>query len=209
MLVDRGVAQSDGQAILPQDALDVTRTISVPSSIPRNISQQIHWFRSTYDTQIATSATVPTYGAVNFVLSYIGDYTGYQSIFDEYCIVEATVRFVPIQGPGAVAAPLTGEFITVLDHDDSTPLSTLSSARDYPSALITKGSVGQTRVCYPRLATALYAGAFTSYGQTKCWIDMASPQVVHYGIKWAADSSSSSILYNVTQTLVFCCRSSR
>jgi hypothetical protein len=209
--IDRGVMTSDQQAILPNDAYDVIRSTMPPTgqSIPKSLPQLVHWFRSNYEIQFGTSITVPTFGALNFTFNQINDYASYVAIFDEYAIIEATVRFIPVQAPGTSGSPLYGEFLSVLDHDDSNLPASLQTIREYSTLLTTKGNIGQTRVVYPRLAEASYSGAFTSFTNTRAWVDAGSPSVQHYGIKWGADTSTSPILYNISINLVFCCRSTR
>jgi len=45
----------------------------------------------------------------------------------------------------------------------------------------------------PHIATAAYSGVFTSFkNEPSTWIDVASPGVQHYGLKVAADVTSTN-----------------
>ena len=46
---------------------------------------------------------------------------------------------------------------------------------------------------YPRISTAAYSGAFTSYTNTKApWIDCNSPTVQHFGMKFGIDATMNN-----------------
>jgi len=208
MLVDRDVQRSDQQVTNLQDMNEVTRTSQPPLSIPRNITQMIHWFSETVEgALIITSTTLPVYGAYNFQLGNLNNSTSLQGLFDEYSIV-------------GVAAKLTcctpsvsgdqGLFLTAIDHDDSNVPTSLATVQQYSSCIETRGGLGHTRVVYPRIATAAYAtGLFNGFSNQRAWVDIASPAVEHYGIKWAHSVTTAPITYRAVFTYYYCCRTNR
>lgn len=207
-MIDRGVTQSDGQAISPLDRTDKLRSTMPPIAIPKQVRNLIHYFKSSYDTQWVSSTTVATFQALYFTLSNVTDAGSYETIFDEYAIQAACIRIIPIQGPNATNT-LEGTLWTVLDHDDANVLASTTAAQEYSSVMITRGTQGQTRVVYPRLAEASYSGAFTSFTNTRAWCDVASPNIQHYGLKAAIGASTTATLYQVEVDLYFCCRNNR
>ena len=207
--INRGIERSDDQVIAPFDAFDLRRSTIPPLSIPKQIMNQVHWFQSTYDSsQIATSTTLDTLGAINFTLGQLPGVLSYQDLFDEYAIVLATVRFLPTS-VNAGTSGILGTFATAIDHDDSNAPTLYTDILQYSTCVETKGLQGQTRVVYPRVAVAAYSGVFTSFANTRTWCDIASPSIQHYGIKYAHGATSSVLIYRISVTLTFCCRSNR
>jgi hypothetical protein len=205
MLLDRHTEMSDDQAVNKQDALNATRSQQPPLLIPRQISNQVHWFRSSSTSSFLSSTAVNTLQGIFFSFNQIPGYTDYQTVFDEYAIIACVVRIYPA---ASTALSDVGKLTTCIDYDDANLISA-AQIREYGTCMETKGSVGQTRVVYPRIANALYSGTFTSFGSTRSWIDIASPAVQHYGLKVAVDPTSIAIPYDTDVQYTFCCRSNR
>lgn len=72
----------------------------------------------------------------------------------------------------------------VIDYDDSTALGSTGAAMAYSNCIALNPGESLERTFKPRMAVAAYAGAFTSYANLPDqWIDAASPNVQHYGVK--------------------------
>jgi len=146
---------------------------------------------------IVTSNSAPvTYGGY-FTLAQFAGYADLTTVFDQYRIMQIIVTFEPNV---PVVALALGIYIgTALDYDDATAPSANTDLEQYDNYLSVP--VGQyfQRTFNPRIAFAAYSGAFTSYSNQRAgWIDCASTNVQHYGIKWYMPTAASSTsVYNV------------
>lgn len=193
-LVDRGKYLSDGSATSLQDRFEQkTPSSTVPSRIPRSFARQHYWYKGTYTPgNITSSSTVPIANSFSFQASLLSEFTNLSAVFDQYAIVAAVCRFVPLSFTSTSSSTTPGLFLSVIDHDDSTALVSVGAAQEYPSLLETVQTVGQTRVVYPRIAVAAYSGAFTSFANQRSWVDCASSTVQHYGLKTLLTPSTTS-----------------
>jgi hypothetical protein len=152
----------------------------------------------TYErTQIISTTTVPTGGAFYFDYNSINDSGSLTGVFDQYRIGMVEITFIPdatVSQLGTVAPPL---FATCVDKDDSAAI-TLVQIGDYPGAKVTLGVHPHTHTFVPAAALAAYSGTFTSYSMVEApWIDVASPSVQHYGVKYAFSAATSVVAYEV------------
>lgn len=128
------------------------------------------------------------YTAMEFKLSDLPSYTDFTNTFDEYKIEAIKLWFVPTHNSSTLAA--TGGkkipfLLTAVDNDDSaTPF--LSSILQRESCK-NHGMFDQMRVrsFAPAASMQVYNGATTGYGPYQGWLDTASPDIVHYGCKFA------------------------
>lgn len=134
------------------------------------------------------------FGALSFKLSDLPNYTDYSNLYDEYRIKAVRVDFVPATNGSAFTYNGVGvselsipALYTWIDTDDNTAPTTVASGQQFQTFKC-HGLMSQmrTRWLVPEVSTALYSGAFTSYGQLKNqWIDNNSTSVVHFGLKYA------------------------
>jgi hypothetical protein len=156
---------------------------------------------ATPNQTISSSNAGPSFAYVNFTLSLLDQVSSLTAVFDQYRIKLVEVSFRPRMTFESSASANTGQFITVVDVDDSAVLSSMAQAADYQTALIGRGLDSQRRVFIPHCAIAAYgAGTFTSYANVASpWIDCSSTGVVHYGLKtaWSQTDSVYSIDFTV------------
>lgn len=198
-LVDRAKALSDGSAVSLQDAQEMKgASTSAPSMIPRSFERRNLWIKSSYTGSFSSSSSVPVFGALDFQLSSVNNYTNYAAIFDQYCLAAAVVRFEP-QVNAVASGIIVGNLITVIDHDDANALSSIGAALEYSTALETPGFTGQTRLVYPRFAYGVYTGSFGGFGNSRGYVDCASTNVQHYGVKYnyTVAANTQTITYYV------------
>lgn len=151
---------------------------------------------STAAAYVTTSTSTPTFATALFVATNIDQWNTLASVWDQYRILELEYWLVP-QVSDAVSAA-SGQLYTVIDLDDNTNLTSIGQAQDYSNCVFTECKTGHYRHFIPHVADALYAGAFTSYGNVASpWIDCASGGVYHYGIKIAVSNTSQSIIYDL------------
>jgi len=147
-------------------------------------------------TRINNSTTVEIDGGINFTFSQINQYNELAAVFDQYRFVLIEIKFLP-----TIQALATGNqggmFFTCVDTDDSSS-TTASAIRDYPGCVSTESFKGHTHIFQPHVAIAAYSGAFTSFSNAVSpWIDVASPSVQHYGVKYAYDLSPAIFYHDI------------
>ncbi len=151
---------------------------------------------------LSAPASAPDYlNAMNFTLSALPSSTEFTALFDQYRIVQVTVRFLPLAGVGSGSSPL----ITAIDYDDSSTPVAVTDLLQYDSHVMTQPGVTLERTFTPRVSTAVYSGTFTSFASApnSLWIDVASPNTQYYGLKLAvAAASGSTANWNVLSEYV-------
>jgi hypothetical protein len=153
----------------------------------------------------ATSTSVPTFASQSFVLSSFGGYLSYVGLFDQYRFDQIEVWIEP-ECP--MATTTFGLIATTVDLDDANTPSTFAAVADHPGSLIGLGGAGRYHKWKPHMAVAVYSGAFTSFAnEVAGWIDSASPNVQHYGLKMAGVATAASIPYAITVRAVITFRS--
>jgi len=144
---------------------------------------KVHTFTRTFAGPGITSPTVTDLlGALNFTLSALPSSTDFTSLFDQYRIAQVSIKFFPVAGVGTGSNPL----VTVIDYDDSNTPSSVSDLYQYDSLQMNQPGTVFTRTLVPKTSTAVYSGAFTSFASApnSLWIDVASPNVQYYGLKY-------------------------
>lgn len=170
-----------------------TKRVSVPR--PVRVSEQVHTFIRTASLQfpvynntlgIVNYANEPTSGV--FKLSDLPNYTDFTNLFDQYRITNVAMRFMCAFNEATLSTGPTAtipNLISVLDHDDATPLTLRSGYLQYGSFKERRLDKELKISVKPRLATAVYNGAFTGYAESdNSWVDCDSPAVEYYGVKW-------------------------
>ncbi len=155
-------------------------------------NQPYNFVRSVSLGPITSSTSVDVKTNFSFKLSDIDDYTSFTGVFDQYKIKLVEVLFLPRTNSSSTTNNV-GIFGVAPDYDDVSNVTNLAGLLDYSTATAAEGYSPQRRVIEPHVATALYSGSvFTSFGNaTSQWIDAASPDVPHYGMKtiWTATSA--------------------
>ena len=151
-----------------------------------------HRFTAPASVAIMDSAAA-IHGTAAITLNGLPGYTDFTSLYDQYRITAWTMYFAFDRS----SAPITNSsglfdqglpLITIVkDYDDATALTTEEQYCQYDPVI--RARLGERIVSVsiaPRAATALYSGAFTSYGigSRSLWVDAASPGVQYYGIKF-------------------------
>jgi hypothetical protein len=144
-----------------------------------------------------TSGSVPTFTAITVSFSQVDQYVSLTNVFDQYRIMEVEIWLIP-QISASVSSSHVGEYFTVLDYDDSANLTSIGQAQDYESCISSPVTYGHYRRFTPHAASALYTSTFTGYGNvTSPWIDTASSNVSHYGVKVASAITSAASTFDL------------
>lgn len=133
-----------------------------------------------------------------FTLSQLPNYTEFTDLFDQYRIVGIRALFMPrlnMQSNSQQVAAFTEipPIHTAVDTDDASNFASYSEALQHAN-LKTHNQFRPFSVFFrPKISTAAYSGAFTSYtANTSPWIDCSSPGVQYYGLKICTSNYSAA-----------------
>lgn len=140
----------------------------------------------------ATGSAVAFVGAAaNITLSLLNPGNQYASLFDQYRI-DVVEAWIDNNFPRTTGG--TTLITSAVDTDDSNVPTTFTSVDDRQGSLLSNGVVGHYHKWVPHMAVACYSGAFTSFAsQCAEWIDVASPGVQHYGIKFGIAAGQTNV----------------
>ena len=197
----RDLQQVQAKGRVP-DVLDIPRI-----HIARN---KVYTFSRTVTAgQITASTTVDQLAALSFTLSSFPNSAEFTSLFDQYRIQYVEVDFIYLN-PASVLAPL----YSVIDYDDATVPASVNDLLQYGTLMHTSPGQEHVRRLNPKFDYAAYSGAFTSYAVSNFgdWIDVASPSVQYYGVKYALPASATGtagVVYNISITAILQFRNTR
>lgn len=159
----------------------------VPDKQLFRMTQSVH-----VDTYITSSSTLPVFASKVFTLNDVPLNTAVQQVYDQYMIEQVEVWLVP-KTSATEGAANSGLLISVIDYDDGNALPNVATAEAYANSIVTSGLTGHYRRFSPHVAMAAYSGAFTSFAnKSHQWLDVASPGVEHYGVKFALTAANSA-----------------
>jgi hypothetical protein len=143
-----------------------------------------------------TSTTVPTYLGQYFSLaSSVPNYAAYTAIFDEYKIDEVEVWINPNPISTLAASTVRGLWSSAVDYDDANTPTTVSTVSDKQNSLTTVVDESHYHKWTPKFAVGTYSGTFVSFGSSTGWLDCASPNVQHYGLKCAFSQTAGGVQF--------------
>lgn len=194
------------------DGVSETSALSRPVKSIFNKSK-IHSFRRTVSkgTWTQSSTTTDAVGAISFQLSDVPGVNDFTSLFDQYKLNKVVVHMYPCQTMCTSDNPMLAELVTAIDYDDDVNPLDNSVLREYETCKMVHGVKEMHRSFQPRFATAAYSGAFSSYTNFSGWLDVASPNIFHYGLKWAITpvASTEPCTYKIFVDYYFSFRSTR
>jgi hypothetical protein len=117
----------------------------------------------------------------------VGQASSFSALFDQYRIDAVRFSIVPQNNAVGMLAPSNIAVVPiycVIDYDDATALISAGDANKYDNTIILEPGESLARTFSPRMAAAVYSGAFTSFANIGPeWIDVGSSGVLHYGVK--------------------------
>lgn len=177
--------------------------------MPKVLSNQVWWVRSSYQQVLSTSTTAITEQnfAPNAAAGFLVQYLTYFALFDEY-FLDSMVMSIANNSPegGTGACP---QVFTAIDFDSSANLGALSAISAYGTCNITTIAPGNsvTRYCKPTNAT--YLGNTAAAGVTRTWVDCQSQNVPFYGFRSIINNTpTAAIQIDYTLTLYWAFRNS-
>jgi hypothetical protein len=141
---------------------------------------------------LLTTGAVATTSGYAFSVTNIPQATSLSSVFDQYRVIriEAWIQYAPATTGIIMSNLISPTFITAVDYDDSTSPATFAALYDNENALTSQLEEGHYHDFTPKVASAVYNGAFTGFASVQApWIDAASLTVEHYGIKIACEAA--------------------
>jgi len=151
-----------------------------------------HMFKRTAVTVLTINDNF-THHADPFTLNSLPDYAEFTNLFDQYKICAIKQKFIFDKcsaDANSVTSSLLPNIYSVLDRDDDTALTAIDDYCQYDTLKMKRINNPFKRYFRPRMATAVYQGAFTGYAQGgNMWVDTGSPGVEYYGHKWGIDAT--------------------
>jgi hypothetical protein len=149
-----------------------------------------------------TSMSVPTFASAYCALNQFS-YTDLAAVFDQYRVKEVEVWIEP----SIIMSSTVGSavFFTAVDLDDANVPTSSNELVNHASVISSETGTGHYHRWVPYMATAVYSGAFTSFASgPPQWIDVASPGVQHYGLKYVCPGADGvARLINITMRATF------
>jgi hypothetical protein len=143
--------------------------------------------QTTGPTTVTAQASSTTNNTTYFQLSNLDNASSFENVWDQYRIDAIRMTCKPQNNAIGLVTNSTTSLVPlycVIDYDNDSNLTTAATAREYANCIILEPGESFVRVFQPRVATAAYSGAFTSFANDEPpWIDCASPSVRHYGVK--------------------------
>lgn len=135
-----------------------------------------------------------TLGSLSPQMAFLDQYTTYGALYDQYRINRITWTFRPMyESANFTGTSIPPLLFTAIDYDDSTPLISLASIREYQD-LETHSFETFSITIKPHASNALYNGtSFVAYGNIASpWIDCGSANVPHHGLKLAVTAGNGA-----------------
>lgn len=148
----------------------------------------------------AGDGVTATTKAYSHSLSDLPNYTEFTSLFDQYKITGIKVKCYPRTDEVVTAGSSSSFLYYAIDYDDANAPGA-TDLQQYQNCKTVRGDRPFYFYFVPRVANAVYSGsAFTSYGNTRQWIDAASSGVPHYGWKLYWNPTSFATGYDMVWT---------
>lgn len=165
----------------------------------------------TYTNYQTSSTTLETFGNHQVQLANYANATTFGSLFDQYRIALVEAWFIPRFVPVGTNNN-TGRFVSVVDYDDTNNLTTTAEAMEYDTAMVSSGSAGHYRRFVPMVNNPVQVsgGGFTaSSSKPAPWVDIASTNILHYGLKTAWTVTDAAYTYDLVVRITIQCRGVR
>jgi hypothetical protein len=173
---------TDGDNPPPFKADLMTMSCRVPRLTDIFVTRQ-----TTGPTNLVATPTSGVNSTTYFQLSNLDNSGAFENVFDQYRIDAIRMTCSPQNNAVGLVTNSTTTLVPlycVIDYDNTSNLATAAAAREYANCIVLEPGKSFIRVFSPRVAKATYFGAFSSFSnEVAPWIDCASPNVQHYGIK--------------------------
>jgi hypothetical protein len=184
-------------------------SLGKPDVIPIDVKQRnVYTFVQTIPVLVLNSSSTPGLevdGGLFLALNMLDGVAAIQGFFDQYRLLQATYTFEPRYNMSTNGGTVLGTLTTALDYDDAA-LTSAALLRQKETCMVTPAFMPHKRTFRPHVANAVYSGTFASFSNiTMEWIDSASPNVQHFGLKFALTGNGNAIaaaIYDVYARIV-------
>lgn len=134
----------------------------------------------------------------DFRLTDVQGYTELTNLFQEYMITKVEIYFYPkanVQQTTTTAVQTSVPFLYfVFDPNDASAPGNLDALRECGNCQLRYGYNKFKLTYYPRVAQAVYDGAFTGFatGSRRQWIDTSYPSTRYFGLKYGISGSDNT-----------------
>lgn len=182
-------------------------TSNVPSTIPRNIPGMLAWDTVKIQSQVNSGGSGLVEANFIFTITLHPQYSQWLALFDQYCIVQATVEFDSLTPPGQTYS--SPQLYTAIDFDNAANLGSIAAFGDFGSSESVvmapeKRHMRSVKPCFKATLQTSGASAHNA-GVGRGWIDSAANDIQHYGIRSIGQFAGAGS-YNVVQTIYFAFR---
>lgn len=204
----KGLTSLLGGQLLSGDGKTVSDTVSLRN---RGIGRMYTIEEIVSLTNIASSATAVTYGALTFQLSDLSTSSSLTTLFDKYRLKEVEIVFFPIDNQyniDVTGSATIGNFYTAIDFDNNATPTSVAQVERYSTSVTTSGNKPQYRHFRPRTVRPVYiSGVSTGYseGRPDDWLDCAYPSIPYYALLYALSQTANAgtCTYGVRVRYVF------
>jgi len=195
----KGRKQRKGGGKQSTTALAGIQDVAPMFKVPRNLD---HRFVRTWDYgAILAGATDGGYGFA-FTFDSFPGYTDFTTLYDSYRIdrVETTWELIPTALTTVKTSAIMPIVLAWPDYDDATApasLATSSQVSQMERLNLTEAKPSVRRSLVPRISASVGQVSFSAglaMNMQNAWIDMATTNVAHYGIKfWIRNFNTTTI----------------
>lgn len=138
-------------------------------------------------TPVAGSTTTDTFGAFVFNLGDVPSFSEFSSLYDQYQITGVKLWFVPRLTEVTGTTTTTGNFWYWPDFDDATLVTSMAQVFQIQGVKFRQANGRPFSIFLrPKPIDGVYTGTgtFRASAPRTAWIDTASTDIPHFGIKW-------------------------
>lgn len=130
-----------------------------------------------------SSTTADVFWDFRATLTDVPSSSEFTALYDQYKINAFKLTIMPRSTEASVGQD-SSVIGSVIDYDDNVTPTNVTQLVQYQNLKMTRGSRIHTRYVKPKIATQVFqTGVLPGYGSSKSYIDVASPDVPHYGLK--------------------------
>jgi hypothetical protein len=195
--------RSDGPVNRTDLSVRKANLTRVPNTIPSNINGRTTWFKCTTAlSNIGAQASSITETNYYFTLGSFQQSSALVGLFDQYCIVQASLKFSSVFPPGLTSAP--NLMHSAIDLDNSASLGSVNLIDAYETVQVTTMGPQKVLVRSVRPAVAPDIGGSSGAGSGRMWVDTAYSSIPHYGIRTILTGGSNyTIMVEQTMWVAF------
>jgi len=202
-----GPRSSGGRGMAPSNRADLSvrpPTYRIPTSVPKQVSNQVVWDVVKINTTITTSTSSINETNFYWSLNSHPQASSWAALYDQWCIPQFSATFQCAYPEGASTSP--GLLYTALDFDSANNLGSIQTLEDYSTCEAAMLVAGQstTRSVRPCVKGTLQTTASSSLNRQ--WIDCATPAISWFAIRSIYGICGASYPVSVVTTIWYAFR---